>query len=186
MTVAVVILAGGAGRRLGGVNKAGLLLPDGRTHLAAILATAAEAGCGPVVVVAAAPHGDAVRALAGATPVVWNARPERGMLSSLVCGLEALGPAALGALAWPVDHARVGASAVRAVLAAADAERAVVPTFAGRGGHPTFFGRALWAELAAAVDGEGGARAVLGRVPARVTRVPVGDEGVVLDVDTPA
>jgi CTP:molybdopterin cytidylyltransferase MocA len=177
--VAAIILAAGAGRRLGGVAKAALVRRDGRTFLAAVLDAARAAGARPIVVVAE-PHGAAVAALAGDAPVVWNLAPERGMIGSLACGIAAAGAADV-ALAWPVDHADVAAATVRAVLAAADRDRIVVPVHAGRGGHPTAFGAAVFAELAAAAT----ARAVVAADPRRVVRLPVDDPGVVRDVDLP-
>lgn len=181
---AAVILAAGAGRRLGGLNKAALRLPDGRTYIDAILELCRAAGC-PAIVVVAEPHGAAVRELAGAATVVWSPTPERGMASSLAVGLAAL-DAADAALVWPVDHARVLAATVTALLAAGARDRAVVPTFSGRGGHPTLFGATLWPELFASADPDaGGARAVLARDPARVLRLPTDDEGVVRDHDLP-
>ena len=59
--LAAVILAAGAGRRLGGVAKA--LLPHrGATYLAAICATAREVGLVDAVVVVGAPFGNEVAA----------------------------------------------------------------------------------------------------------------------------
>src|SRR5262249_16679755 len=103
--VAAIILAAGAGARLGGVAKAALRLPDGRSVVESRLASARAAGASPVVVVAQ-PHGAAVTALAGDARVVWNPAPERGMIGSLNAGIAAAGPIDV-ALCWPVDHARV-------------------------------------------------------------------------------
>src|SRR4051794_32861229 len=124
-----LILAAGAGTRLGGVAKALLRLPDGRTFLDAILELAGPA---PVVVVAAPFGAEVAAAVAGRAEVVWNPAPERGMIASLVAGLAAI-PDADVALVWPVDHPRVTAATVAAVRAAAARDRIVVPVHAGRG-----------------------------------------------------
>src|SRR5262245_58361140 len=90
--IGAVILAAGAGTRLGGVAKA-LLAIGGRTFLARIVAAAREVGTEDIVVVVASPHGDAVAAAArelGARVVV-NPLPERGMASSVAGGFGALG-----------------------------------------------------------------------------------------------
>lgn len=180
MTVAAVVLAAGAGRRLGGANKAALRLPDGRTFLDAVVA-GARAAASRVVVVAAAPHGEAVRAMTDAE-VVWNPAPERGMASSIACGLAALDARAVdAALVWPVDTPRVAAATVAAVVAAGGRGRIVIPVHGGRGGHPTLFGVEVWPALAAA----GSARDVIAAEPARVVRLPVADAGVARDVDAP-
>jgi len=90
--IGAVILAAGAGTRLGGVAKALLTGADGRTFLARVVGTAHEAGTDDIVVVVGPPFGDAVAAGArelGARVVV-NPQPERGMASSVALGFGAL------------------------------------------------------------------------------------------------
>ncbi len=183
-----VVLAAGRGERLGGVAKA-LLSIDGESFLARLAGTLAAAGGGELLVVVGPPHGDRVRAEAArlGLSMVENPAPERGMASSVATGFAALaGRADTAALLWPVDVARVAAASVAAVIAAAAADRIVVPTWQGRGGHPAAFGRAVWSELAACGALPEGARSILHRDPARVTRLPVDDRGVLADVDLPA
>jgi len=208
--VAVIVLAGGRGERLGGVCKAALTLGDGRSFVAAIVASARAVGVGRVIVVGARPWLAETRAAAlaagvAAADVVDNPAPERGMASSFAVGLAVLGgaPAASGgasavsaafapvgldaALAWPVDHPLVRVDTLAAIIAAARRDRVVVPVWAVRGGHPTAFGAELWPACQAA--GRGGApdglRAVVRADPARVIRLTVDDGGVRRDVDTP-
>ena len=93
MRVGAVVLAAGAGTRLGGVAKA--LLPLGADHfLGRVLATAAAAGVAPAdaIVVVAPPFAEAVAAAAGArgATVVHNPAPARGMASSVALGFAAL------------------------------------------------------------------------------------------------
>lgn len=186
MRVAALILAAGRGTRLGGVAKACLRLYDGRTFVEAIAATARAAGCIRVFVVAAEPHLGATRSAARAAgcDVVVNPAPERGMGSSLAAGLDAIDPAAFDAvLDWPVDHPRVSGVTCAAILAAVSRDGIVVPTFEGRGGHPTAFGAAVWPELVASA--EEGARSVVRSRPDRVRRVEVEDPFVGAGVDTP-
>jgi molybdenum cofactor cytidylyltransferase len=181
---AAVILAAGAGQRLGGVAKA--LLPRGdRTFLAAIAATAHEVGLVDGVVVVGPPFGDAVAAHArelGLRPIA-NPAPERGMASSVALGFAAIAESsAHAAWLWPVDHPCVRASTLR-VLAAALADREVAqPRFDGRGGHPPLVARGVWPRLVASANMERGARAVIGT--ADVVAMDVDDPGVVRDVDT--
>lgn len=184
-----MIVAAGAGRRLGGAAKALLVRPDGRTFLAAVVESARAAGVRDVVVVVGRPYRDEVAAAARSlgAEVVDNPAPERGMASSVAVGFrfarEQLGRAD-GALLWPVDHASVRTETVAQVLSRGGA--IVVPTFGDRGGHPTLFAREVWDELAACEQAPDGARSVVRSDPDRVTRFEVSDAGVVADVDTPA
>ena len=191
MEAVAVVLAAGAGKRIGGHAKASLLLPDGRTFLSAVAASACAGGCRRVVVVVGRPHAQETRAAAraaGVTEIVENSDPDRGMSSSLAVALDHLdSQAADVVLAWPVDHARVLAGTVAAILRAAGRGLIVVPTSAGgRGGHPTAFGASLWSELRNAADLPEGARAVVRADPTRVVRVAVSDPGAFFDIDTPA
>jgi molybdenum cofactor cytidylyltransferase len=199
--IGAVILAAGAGTRMGGVAKA--LLPSprgddgGRTFLGAIVQVAARAGVAPdaIVIVVAAPHGDAVAREAArlglAGHAVWNDDPARGMASSVAIGFEALasrsGAHVHAALLWPVDHPAILPSTIEALDDALGAAiGAAVPTFGpdGRGGHPALVAHALWPAMARCDQHADGARGVLRA--ARVIRVAVDDPGVRRDVDVPA
>lgn len=187
--VAVVIVAAGAGRRLGGAAKA--LLRDGAgTFLARIAGTASEAGAGRAVVVVGPPHGERVvdEARRLGLDVADNPDPDRGMASSVAIGFEHAGRAfggAAAALLWPVDHARVMAATVARLVMDARPDRILVPTWRGRGGHPTGFGRELWPELAGCAGLPRGARSLLEQRADRVDRIPFDDPGVTADVDLP-
>jgi molybdenum cofactor cytidylyltransferase len=186
---AALILAAGRGERLGVVAKASLALPDGRLFVEAAAETARAAGCVRSICVGAEPHLSVTRAAAGAAGCEFaeNASPERGMIGSIVVGLDALDTRSIDvALIWPVDHPSVPVAVVKTVLAAADRTGIVIPCWQGRGGHPTAFGAELWSALRAAVDRPGGARAVLSENAERITRLEVPSSAVVLDVDVPA
>jgi molybdenum cofactor cytidylyltransferase len=178
--IAAVVLAAGESRRMG---TAKALLSDGaRSFVAAIVETARAAGAGEVIVVVGPPHGEAIeRALPAGAIAARNPDPSRGMLSSVQCGVAAASASA--ALIWPVDIPRVRVETVRAILAAAP-EQIVIPTHAGRGGHPIRIPRARFAELAA-LDPSRGLKALIESRPEQVIRLPVDDDGVLRDVDTP-
>jgi len=208
--VVVVILAAGAGRRLGGVAKALLparpdderpgdgwdsdVMPAPSSFLARVARAAAAGGAKRGVVVVGPPHGERVAGEARRLhlDVVDNPDPARGMSWSVALGFEYAETrfgAARSALLWPVDHAGVApATAARLVAEAqaADPDRILVPVWRGRGGHPTAFGRALWPELSACGPLPRGARSVLDRRADRVRRLDVDDPGVAADVDRPA
>ena len=84
-----IILAAGAGRRMGGRPKA-LLAIDGATFLERVARTCREAGAGRIVVVTRAEPpeiGRLARSLDAVTVV--NRQPERGMFSSVRLGIAA-------------------------------------------------------------------------------------------------
>ena len=185
MRKGAVILAAGAGMRLGGVAKALLNAGGGRTFLSQILATAREVGLDRAIVVVGPPFGEQVAAHAvdlGAE-VVMNPHPERGMASSVALGFAAIaGTACDAAWLWPVDHPDVTAATLRELERQLARHAAARPTVGGRGGHPPLITRELWPQLAACGDAPQGARSVL--VESDMVDVEVTDEGCVRDVDT--
>lgn len=183
MKISAVILAAGAGSRLGGVAKA-LLDDKGGTYLGRILASARQVGLHEAIVVVGYPHNRAVSSHARKLDarVVENPAPERGMASSVALGFAALGDADAAWL-WPVDHPHVDPKTLRALIAKLGNHAAARPVFETRGGHPPLIARSLFEKLAASADVEGGARTVL--EGADMIDVPVDDRGVVRDIDTP-
>jgi CTP:molybdopterin cytidylyltransferase MocA len=188
-SVVTVVLAAGAGRRLGGVAKALLRRSAGATYLESVCAAARAAGAGDGVVVVADPHraDTEAEALRLGWRCALNPAPERGMASSVEVGfahVRSRFAGAVAALLWPVDHARVRAETVQMLVARAGQGAIVVPRFRGRGGHPTLFGRETWPELEQCGALAQGARSVLRADPGRVVGIDVDDPGVVEDVDT--
>jgi len=178
---ACVVLAAGVGTRFG-EPKAGALLGPGVRFIDAVVENARAAGADPIVVVI----GPDFPAPAGTVAVV-NPHVRGEQIDSLRLGLARLVSAAVaGALVWPVDHPYADARSARAVLDAARQTGAliVVPIFEGRRGHPVYFARDCWRELATVADG--GARAVVHQHAADVHEVPVTHIGVVRDIDTRA
>ncbi len=170
MTVSGIVLAAGAGRRLGG-PKAELVVA-GERLLDRAVRVLHESGCAEVVAVVRA--GTRVdRAV-----VVINPDPDRGMGSSLRLALAAAsGDRAAIVL---VDTPGITAHAVRRTLQVA--APVAVATYGGRQGHPVVIDRPLWTNVAALAEGEAGARAFLREHPELVTEVPcAGDPS---DIDT--
>ncbi len=177
-----LVLAAGASTRMG-EPKALLRGRDGGSFVQNIADAARAGGCGGVLVVVGPPHGDAIRrALPPGASAAVNARPERGMLSSVQVGVAALPATATAALVWPVDVPLVEAATVRAILAAAPG-KIIVPVHNKRGGHPLRIPRRLFGAVAA-LDPEVGLRALLTQHAAEVERLGVADRHVLVDVDT--
>lgn len=162
------------------------LLPLGeRTALARNLETLLAAGIATIVVVVG-PNGAAVAAAARRYPVAvaLNPSPDSDMAASLRVGLAALPATASHVVVALCDYPLVAASTVATLLAIQRQlpTAIVVPTYCNRKGHPLILPRALLAEIAHFPT----LRDLLRAHPAAVHPVEVTDEGVLLDMDTPA
>lgn len=188
MNSACVILAAGRGSRLGGRNKA-LLQTHGQSFLERIASSCRACGVNEFVVIAASPHKEETAREAERLGLVWleNLEPERGMASSVTEGFAHASRAfeSSHAWLWPVDTPGVEIATLQNLTRRAREAAVVIPTYAGRGGHPALIAREIWTELAACVFAPEGARSVFRSDPSRVLRVPVLDALVCVDVDVP-
>ncbi|HEX5758130.1 MAG TPA: nucleotidyltransferase family protein [Thermoanaerobaculia bacterium] len=187
---AAVLPAAGASRRMG---RPKLLLPYGEeTVIGAVVAALRGGGVDEVVVVIDPDDkGLAEWSSTAGVGFTLNPSPERGMLSSILAGVEALGGAAGLAgrgplVVCPADLPALRAATVAHLLArqAESGAGLVEPVFRGRRGHPLLIATPLVAEIAT-LDLEVGLRQLRERHPADLLEVDVDDPGVVADVDTP-
>jgi CTP:molybdopterin cytidylyltransferase MocA len=194
MSVAGLLLAAGAGRRMG-TPKALLRDDHDVPYVDRALGRLLDGGCDHVTVVIGAAAGD-VRALldeAGwcdddAVDVVVADDWAQGMGASLRAGLGALEATPVevtAALVSLVDLPDVDEAVVARVLASGVASDVLArASYAGTPGHPVLLGRAHWAGVAGVAAGDRGARDYLrGR---DVVAVECGDLATGRDVDTPA
>jgi len=140
--------------------------------------------CDPIIVVLgydSARVRDGIRSDSVATFAI-NPAPQRGMLSSLQCGLRELPAGAAAILFTLVDLPAVERSTIQAVAAAK--APVVIPRFDARNGHPVQISRAIAAELLA-LPVEAQARDVLHRHRAATLFIDVADPAILNDVDTP-
>ncbi|MGZ4651412.1 MAG: nucleotidyltransferase family protein [Kineosporiaceae bacterium] len=187
--VAAILLAAGAGRRLG-TPKALLHDAHGVPWVERAARRLVTGGCRPVLVVVGARAAEAASlvppALVPPSDVVEAVGWHEGMGASLRAGLVALeerSPAADAALVALVDTPGMTTEVVRRVLAAASGPSALArAAFDGVPGHPVLLGREHWTEVRAAARGDAGARDYLRNRPVRL--VECGDVGSGLDVDT--
>ena len=183
--IPAIVLAAGASTRMGRPKP---LLPiGGRTFVRRILDALHEGGVAEAVVVVRPRAAGVVEeiGLAQFGRPVENPDPDRGQLSSLLAGLDAVDrPGVDAVLMTLVDVPLVRPPTIAALLARAPAATAPILRVAhhGRHGHPVIFTRAVFDALRAA-DPAVGAKAVL-RTHA-VEDVEVDDPGVFADVDTP-
>lgn len=183
-----IILAAGASTRMGR-PKALLPFPD-RPLIEHALNVAREAGCAGTMVVLGH-HADAIRTGAdlGDARTIVNDDPDRGQISSIKLGLDALDFATDCALIWPVDCPLIQPDDIRALVTAYAANRAsltriVLPSHNGERGHPMLVDlgfRQTFIDLPA----DQTARDVIDANPTQVLEVAVNNAGVLRDMDTP-
>jgi molybdenum cofactor cytidylyltransferase len=184
--IAGIILSGGASRRMG--TPKALLLFQHETFLDRLIRVLSTV-CDPIVVVVGR-HADQIRSgIERGRDVHFaeNPDPDRGMLSSLQCGLAVVPDAAGAAMFLPVDHPNIQVSTIETLSTRFHSDRApvTVPTYAGEHGHPVCIARPLITELLALPPGAK-ASDVIHRHVARTAYVAVSDSAVVTDVDDPA
>jgi CTP:molybdopterin cytidylyltransferase MocA len=186
MTVHGLVLAAGAGRRMGG-PKALLRDAAGTPFVVRAVSVLREGGCSQVTVVVGAAADEVRPLLTGLDVPVAVARDwAEGMGASLRTGLadSSLDDAA-AVVVTLVDLPDVGATVVARLLAASPSSPAVLARAAydGRPGHPVLAGRDHWAGIAGSARGDRGARDYLRAHPPVL--VECGDLAPGRDVDTP-
>ena len=177
MSLAALILAAGAGRRMGGPKA--LLVVDGETLLRRAARTALAAGCTPVVAVVGPwdPELEDLDVL-----VVPNPEADEGMASSIRAGLAALPEGVEGVLLLAVDQPAVDGNLLRDLLDLfrRSGGRPAACAYADTLGIPAVLPAHLFPDLRA-LRGDRGAKAILVREGAAALPFPEGAR----DLDQP-
>jgi putative nucleotidyltransferase with HDIG domain len=115
-----------------------------------------------------------------------NERYHEGMFSSVVAAVESLDAATDAFLLLPVDIPLVRPDTIELLLRRYRESTAgiIYPTFCGTRGHPPLIS-AAYREKILSWDGSGGLNGLLVNHEADSATVECGDEGVLLDMDTP-
>jgi CTP:molybdopterin cytidylyltransferase MocA/HD superfamily phosphohydrolase YqeK len=118
--------------------------------------------------------------------IVDNPHPARGMFASIQAGARSLDRGTPSFFVHPVDIPLVRPHTVIRLMTRAEGRSVpvVYPVFGGRRGHPPLIDGGLQTVIAD-YQGPGGLRAVLDRYRSKAVSVPVADEGVLHDADTP-
>lgn len=191
-----LLLAAGGGTRMG--RPKALVELDGRLLVERGAEVLRRAGCEPLVVVLGA-LADEVRHRAELSDarIVDNPNWVEGQAGSLRVGLAGVaeedGDRPVGAVVVAlVDQPAIPAAVVRRLVDAwrGGAGPAVIAAYDGEPRNPVLLDRRAWADVAANVEGDEGARLWLREVqrdhPEQIVLVECGDIGNPLDVDTPA
>ena len=185
--IAALVLAAGRSTRMGAINK--LIAEIGGKPLVRIAAEQALASrASPVIVVTGHEKQKVEAALAG-LPVKFAHNPDyaEGLGSSLKAGIAAVPKEADGVIVCLGDMPQVDAGLIDKLLAGFDPEKGalvVVPSIDGRRGNPVVWARRFFPDLMA-VQGDIGARHLIGTYTEAVIEVPVAGAAALTDVDTP-
>ncbi len=185
--IAALVLAAGRSSRMGGPNK--LLAEIGGRPLVRIAVQQALASrARPVIVVTGFQREGVQKALDG-LPVqfVHNKDFADGLGTSLRAGIAALPASVDGAIVCLSDMPQVDAAMIDQLITAVDPGKGgliAVPSIDGKRGNPVVWSRRFFPELMA-VEGDIGARHLIGRYSEAVVEVPLSGTAALTDVDTP-
>jgi molybdenum cofactor cytidylyltransferase len=185
-----ILLAAGRSRRMGRVKQ---LLPwppeDGERAVVAAAFDAVAPACCAMVVVVGHEAQQVSTALDGRIFEACEVDPDAEMLASVKAGLATARRihSTADVLLHPADHPEVRRDTIESLVreSAAHPTRAVMPEYAGQGGHPALIPAAMVARILDFAE-PGGLRQFWQNNIAECVRLPVDDPGVVLDLDTQA
>ncbi len=185
--VAALVLAAGRSTRMGAVNK--MLAEIGGKPLVRIAAEQAAASNAQPVIVVTGHEREKVEAALKDLPVRFAHNPDyaEGLGTSLKAGIAAVPEEADATIVCLGDMPQVDATLINRLIAAFDPERGalvVVPSIDGRRGNPVVWSRRFFHDLMA-IQGDVGARHLIGNYAEVVVEVPVAGEAALTDVDTP-
>jgi len=185
--VAALVLAAGRSTRMGAVNK--LIAEIGGKPLVRIAAEQALASRADPVIVVTGHERQRVEAALRDLPVRFAHNPDYvdGLGASLKAGIAAVPEDADGVIVCLGDMPQVDSALIDQLVAAFDPEKGalvVVPSIEGRRGNPVVWSRRFFNDLMQ-IQGDVGARYLIGNYAEAVVEVPVAGGAALTDVDTP-
>ncbi|MGH8066946.1 MAG: nucleotidyltransferase family protein [Candidatus Entotheonellia bacterium] len=185
-TLAGIVLAAGESRRMGQPKQ---LLPFGeRTILELVVDTILTAGVGEVIVVLG--HlAQRVRAVLGDRPVraVINEAYRQGMLSSVKCGVRAIGTGYDAVLFALGDQPHIACAVVSEVIGAYRTGNAgiVIPCYGGKKGHPIIINLQRYRDAIVNLPENVGLNALMQEHAKDVRLIDVTTDDIIRDIDVP-
>jgi molybdenum cofactor cytidylyltransferase len=180
-----IVLAAGASSRMGRPKP--LLEVGDTTFLERAIHLLRDAGCRYVVAVVN--DDDWLERLADVSgaAVVINDRPDAEQIDSLRIGIANLPDECDAALVLPVDFPRIRLDTVTRVIDEYQSSGAAIinPAYQGKAGHPVLFASSVFPDLLAP-DLPDGARSVIDAHAKNARTIDVDDDGILIDIDTPA
>ena len=179
-----IILAAGSSIRMGSQK---LLLPY---HDSSMIETVIDNVLGSridKVMVVLGSDSDEITRTIGQKPVeiCINPQPEKGMLSSVLCGFKAIPEEATAALVYLGDQPNIPPVITNKILEAynEDLHGIVIPVYNHRRGHPLLVDLKYRRDIYK-LDLEQGLRSLMHLFPEDVLEVEVDEPGILVDIDT--
>ncbi len=185
-TLAAVVLAAGESRRMGRPKQ---LLPFGaQTILERVVDTLLSAGVGEVIVVLGH-EADRVRAVLGDRPVkaVINEAYRQGMLSSVKCGVRAVGTAYDAVLFALGDQPHIECVVISEVIHAYRTGNTgiVIPRYGAKKGHPIIIDLRKYRQAILTLPEDVGLNTLMQEHADDVRLIDVASEDIIRDIDVP-
>jgi molybdenum cofactor cytidylyltransferase len=186
-SIAAIVLAAGRSTRMGGGSNK-LVAEIGGKPLVRIAAEQALASRAKPVMVVTGHQRERVEAVLAGLPVKLVHNPDfaDGLGTSVRAGIAAVPASADGAVICLGDMPQVDAELINRLIAAFAPEQgalAVIPTLSGERGNPVLWSRRFFPDLMA-LEGDIGARNLIGRYGEAVIEVPVTGKAALTDIDT--
>lgn len=188
--IGAIILAAGYSSRMNAFKP--LLEIKGKPALQGLMDEIASAGIGALTVVTGYRHEELQELIHNAGAVeAYNNNFDKGMFSSIQKGLETARKNFSGYdgfLLMPVDCPLICREMLELIMQNVreyeKKESFFVLTFRGKKGHPLYIPNKYIDEIID-YDGPGGLKGITDKYWAKMKKVPCGDEGCILDMDTP-
>ena len=186
-SIAALVLAAGQSRRMGEANKL-LAEISGQPMVRRVAETVLQSRAAPVVAVTGHEQ-DQVRGALGGLELSFTENPDfaDGLSTSLAAGIKALPEDTDGVLVCLGDMPLIAVRHLDKLISAFDPEEGrgiCVPTVRGKRGNPVLWG-ADYFDRMAEVNGDTGAKHLLGEYAELVCEVAIDDDAVLTDIDTP-
>ena len=186
MNLVAIILAAGFGKRVASLGSKPLLRCGGKTFVELIVEKLLRVNNHSIIIVTNRTLDEKIRNLKLPARIVINPNPERGMLSSLVCGIKIVPNMASGIVMNPVDFPLVKTATYQEMkkLHEQNSNHIIKPVYQGKSGHPVIFPQNLFAALEDAPLDQG-ARFVVRKFSHLIKTMDTSDQGIVLNINTP-
>ncbi len=185
MNTATILLAAGQASRMGKLKQ--LLALGEKTILGATLDNILAAETGEIIVVTGARNQATGKLIADkGVRVVHNPSFRQGMSTSLKTGVGAVNQDTDLILVALADQPLVRPETYKQLLgAASESDKGItLPVYAGQRGNPIVLHRRYFEEISH-LEGDRGGRDLLRLHPDDILEIPVNDEGVITNINTP-